>query len=245
MKPILIIKAGTTFPEIQKELGDFEDWTAAGLGVSKNQVHVTAVYDNEPLPDPEMNAGIIVTGSHSMVTEPEPWAERLLQWIPGVLKKEIPFLGICYGHQLLACAMGGRVGYHPQGREIGTVDIHLLPAARPDPLMGQFPETFLAHVTHAQTVLQPPSGATVLACNDFEAHHAIRIGTAAWGIQFHPEFSAQIMSDYIDQQAEHLRDSGREVATIHSTVRETPVAGRVLSAFYRLVSESLLNTNME
>ena len=60
-----------------------------------------------------------------MVSEREPWSERAAEWLREVAQRGIPLLGICYGHQLLAHALGGRVGANPQGREIGTVEVGL------------------------------------------------------------------------------------------------------------------------
>jgi GMP synthase (glutamine-hydrolysing) len=109
------------------------------------------------------------------------------------------------------------VDYHPGGREIGTVDIDLLPAAVDDPLFASLPPGFSAHVVHAQTVMEPPPGAVRLAENAFEPTHAFRVGRRAWGVQFHPEFDLVRMTGYVDRLAADLvagrprsgSDSGR------------------------------------
>ena len=236
MKPILIVKAGTTFETTARALGDFEDWTIRGMGLSGEEVHVIAVYRNEPLPTDNEFSGVVVTGSHSMITSREPWSEELVQWIPRLIDQQIPFLGLCYGHQLLAYAMGGEVGNHPQGREIGTVRIHINEGGTKDELLSILPTEFLAHVTHIQTVLSLPSGAEVLASNAFEPHHAFRIGTCAWGVQFHPEFDAAIMRAYIGEQCEELRQEGLDTSTLYERVVETPHAAEILQRFASLVN---------
>src|SRR5690348_8631928 len=75
-------------------------------------------------------AGVVVTGSHSMVSHREPWSERAAQWLAGVVESDrVPVLGICYGHQLLAHALGGEAGDHPAAIEIGTVQVRTTEAA--------------------------------------------------------------------------------------------------------------------
>ena len=161
MKPILIVKLGSTLPSLAESHGDFEDWIEARLCLPPGHV---AVVDPQraPLPEPRHFSGVILTGSHSMVTDHEPWSERTAEWIPAVMEAGTPLLGICYGHQLIAYALGGEVGPNPRGRESGTVEIMLRDEARPDPLFAGLPATFRAHASHAQSVLRLPPGATWL-----------------------------------------------------------------------------------
>jgi len=234
MKQFLIIKAGSTLPTIARTMGDFEDWTARGMGIDGGEVCVVSPYLDESLPDPESYAGIVVTGSHAMVTDREAWSERSATWTQQAVRVRVPFLGICYGHQLLAHAMGGTVDYHPLGREVGTVEVNLSEPGREDPLLGVLPGTFLAHASHAQTVTEVPEGARVLASNDFEPHHAFVIGEWAWGIQFHPEFSADAMRAYIDLKADDFRAAGKGPDELRSGVRDTPLGDVLLRRFVEL-----------
>ena len=230
-KPILIIKAGTTFPETVRRFGDFEDWTRTGTGLSDKEAVVAAVFDGDPLPGDKSFSGVVVTGSHSMVTDREPWCEKLKRWIRRVVQERKPFLGLCFGHQLLALAMGGTVGDHPKGREIGTVSIQVSEAATKDQLLKNLPRQLYAHVTHSQTVLGLPVDAVLLAGNEFEPHHAFRIGHCAWGVQFHPEFDAAIMRSYVEEQTQELVNEGLDVSTIFSRIHETPEANSIMRRF--------------
>lgn len=166
-----------------------------------------------------------------MVTDNLDWSLALEGWIRSIVTAAVPLLGICYGHQLLGRAMGGQVGYHPRGKEIGTFDIRLRPEAREDPLFSAFPAQFPVHATHAQSVLALPRGAVLLAENDFEPHHAFRIGSCAWGVQFHPEYDSRIMRDYILAQADSLVESGRDTDSLLHAVRETSTANSILQKF--------------
>lgn len=114
------------------------------------------------LPNPADIAGVVVTGSHAMVSERAAWSERLGQWLKRCVDAEVPVLGICYGHQLLAHALGGRVGDHPAGLEIGTHAVELTPAARQDPLFAALPESFPAQFVHRQSALELPPGANAV-----------------------------------------------------------------------------------
>jgi GMP synthase (glutamine-hydrolysing) len=235
MKDLWIIKAGTTFARTARQCGDFDDWTLNILGDAAVNVRVFDVKRDEPLPSPHRCAGVVVTGSHAMVTDRLPWSRALEDWIPGLLDAHVPVLGICYGHQLLAQAMGGQVAYHPGGREMGTVAIRLRPECAADPLFQRLPASIAVHTVHAQTVLTLPPGSVPLAGNEFEPNHAFRLGESAWGVQFHPEYDEQIMRSYITELADELEASGRDVSALLAAVRDTPQARRLPARFLEIV----------
>lgn len=250
MKKLLIIKTGETFPAIREQFGDFEEmiWTAADL--APEEVIVAPVYKGtDILPSLENIGAIVITGSHSMVTNKEEWSESLKVWLQQLVHLQIPTLGICYGHQLLAEAFGGKVDYHPNGIEIGTTTISLTDAGRDDALFSwlspvlfsslngkkqgkkQMLSGIIGHVTHSQTVVKLPKRAIVLANNDFEQHHAFKLNNGIYGVQFHPEFTADIIHAYIDEQREQLEARGVHVENIHKTVIENEYGKQILQLF--------------
>ena len=200
-----------------------------GQGIESEVAPNRARYSNagQALPAQADIAGVVVTGSHSMVSDREPWSEAAAAWLRDAVAAEVPVLGICYGHQLLAHALGGEVGYHPQGIELGTVPVSLHDAAQDDPLFAGLPTQFDAQAAHRQSVRRLPEGATLLAGNHFEPHHAFRFGTRAWGVQFHPEFGEAATRAY--QMT--LNGDAPEGA-----VRPTDVAASVLPRFARIVN---------
>ncbi len=232
MKKLFIMKAGSTFSSTHASFGDFEDWIREGLGTVPFPVEVIDVRNMGVLPSPADCLGVIVTGSHAMVTDNLPWSIALERWIPGLVEAAVPFLGICYGHQLLGRATGGEVGYHPLGRELGTVEIRLEHAGIDEPLFLNIPGTFMAHSAHSQSVLRLPPGAVLLASGHYEPYHSFRIGKAAWGVQFHPEYSADIM------RADICEGEKDRTAVHHGVpaLSETPFAARVLANFADYVS---------
>jgi GMP synthase (glutamine-hydrolysing) len=94
MKSILIVKTGTTFPTLKQIKGDFDGWVMRGLGRDcEFDIHVVRVCDGAALPPLRGWAGVIVTGSHSMVTDREPWSERTAEWLVRTVKADVPTLG--------------------------------------------------------------------------------------------------------------------------------------------------------
>jgi len=234
MKKLIIIKAGSSFADTVAKYGDFDDMIFRGLGLARDTIQVVSAYQGDSLPDPSACCGVIITGAHCMVTENRPWSIAIESWIPKLIEEKVPLLGICYGHQLIGRAMGGRVNFHPQGEEVGTVAVRLCPASSDDPLFSRLPRQFPAHVSHSQTVLTLPPGAVLLAENDFEPHHAFRIGCCAWGVQFHPEFNCGITRDDILKQAKDLKQAGRDVDALLRDVRDTPQATGILATFAQI-----------
>lgn len=187
------------------------------------------------LPAPNDIAGAVIAGSNAMVTDRAAWSEALSFWLAELVAQSTPILGICYGHQLLAHALGGEVGYHPKSFEIGIVGVCRTNSAKADILFKEIPAQFPVQVIHRQSVLRLPKEAVLLAGNDFEPHHAFRVGENAWGIQFHPEFSSDVMRSYIDPLAADLQKNGADVDKMAATVASTDAAAGMLKTFAAIV----------
>jgi len=233
MKQIVLIKTGCTIEQIKSRFGDFEDWFEAGLRVP-NLLQVD-VFRQQPLPAPEDLAGIVITGSPAMVSARHDWSERTADWLRQVVQKKMKVLGVCYGHQLLAHALGGRVGPNPAGRQIGTVMAQVIDIAIDDPLLGHLPKTFLAQTSHSEAVLELPPGAQRLATSPLDDNFSIRFAENAWGVQFHPEFSAAVVSEYIRYRADALRGEGLDPVQLLANTEETEEAKSVLQKFTGLL----------
>ncbi len=225
---------GPTIPHLARRRGEFDDWIAAPIKAENMSVAVVAPYTGAALPKPESYAGVIISGSHAFVTDMAPWSNKVAAWIPDVMAAKIPLLGICYGHQLMALALGGTVGNSPVGIEMGTVELKRTEFADDDPLFRGLGREFKAHVSHAQSVLTLPPDAVVLAYNQAEPHHAYAIGQSAWGLQFHPEFDADIMRAYVTEFSPQLRDVGYDPDTIQQQIAETPFSRQILNRFAQI-----------
>lgn len=227
---VVILKTGTTYPQIKDHFGDFDAWFVRGLSSQLN-LTIADVTQASPPGKPADWHGIVITGSPAMVSDRAPWSEQAAEWLRQAVEAGIPVLGVCYGHQLLAHALGGKVGYHPRGRETGTHRITLFETAESDPLFGSFPREFLAQLTHKQSVLELPPGAVLLGESSFEPHQAFRIGENAWGVQFHPEFTDQIMKAYLEVQSPDLEQEGLNASDLVKSVRPAPDAAKLLERF--------------
>jgi GMP synthase (glutamine-hydrolysing) len=231
-RPFLILETGQPVASMRRHRG-FPHWIRVAADLAADEAVAVDVQRGDALPTRDGFAGVIVTGSGAMVTDLEPWSEATAQWLRDAAHAGLPLLGICYGHQLIAHALGGEVGWHPDGREMGTVELELHDSALHDPLFSGLPERFAAQATHLQTVLRAPEGATVLARSVHDACHAFRWGDRAWGLQFHPEFSTVHMRGYVRARHDALRSEGRCPRAVARTVSATPHARRVLRRFVR------------
>lgn len=227
MKTLLIVNVGQAPEQQLEKYGDFELW--AQRAISEVDINITFLDGvNNALPAYDTLAGVIIMGSLAMVTEKTDWMLRLSNNIIELTEKQIPLLGICFGHQLIAQALGGIVDYNPKGLEIGTVELERLPSASYDPLFESLPENFAAQTVHFQSVQQLPPNAVCLAKSELDDHHAFRAGSCTWGVQFHPEFTSDIMRDSLEGLKEAIADS---YTSKLEQVAETEQAKQILFRF--------------
>jgi len=226
MRRVLILQAGSANPTVRALQGDYPAWFARHLA-HRVELRVVRPYQ-EQIPPLSPFHGVLMTGSPRTVTAPEPWMDEAAAYMLAAARTR-PVLGICFGHQLLARALGGRVEPNTRGREAGTVEVHLTDAGARDPLFAGIPTTFLAQQTHADHVLELPSRATLLARNDFSPVQAFGVGEEIRCIQFHPEMDAE-RSRLLSETRRELLDAeapGGSEAVLAS-IRVTPEAERCL-----------------
>jgi len=238
VKRLLVVETGDPVPPLLEKRGPFRGWIAAGMGLAEGQVDVLRVHEGARLPAPDQPAGVVVTGSPAMVSERLAWSERAGRWLVEALAAGTPVLGICYGHQLLAQALGGRVGPNPSGRQMGTQSLELQPGSVGDPLWSGFEARGLVQVTHVESVLELPAAARLLARTPNDPHHAFAVGSRAWGLQFHPEFDAAVMRGYLEERRGLLEEEGQDADALLAAVAETPGAASLLARFAEIVAQS-------
>ncbi len=222
-------------PELQQQRGDFEDWMIEALAICRSEVETVDVSVGEQLPQFHQVSGVVITGSHAMVTEHHDWSEYSAEWIKVAADKQIPTLGICYGHQLIAYALGGSVDYMADGREVGTLPVKLHPSAQEDALLHDLPEQILVQLSHRQAVMELPPDAVLLASSDRVPFEAFRYGDQVWGMQFHPEFSTDVMQAYTQYARSGLESEGFDPDYIYRQITDTPNGLTIMQRFAGLV----------
>ena len=174
--------------------GSFRDfWSARGLECTT--VELDAGETIPPLEDFDMLA--VMGGPMDVWEEAEhPWLvaekEAIRRWV-AELKR--PYFGICLGHQLLAVSLGGEAGKMATP-EVGLGEVSLTAEGRADPLFGGLPERLEVFQWHGVEVTRLPEGGVALASNEAAAVQAMRVGTNAYGVQFHPEILAETVADW-------------------------------------------------
>lgn len=233
-RPLLIMLAGDVPAKIIGRTGNFDRMFLRMADYTGLDVTVKAVFRDEVPDEPESYCGVIVTGSPAMVTDREPWSEKSGAWLCRAVASGCKVLGVCYGHQLMAQALGGAAAYHPKGMELGTFPVTLLPAASGHPLLPHLPPVFMANLVHSQTVTALPPGAAALAYGEEDPHQIVAYGPNAISLQFHPEFDQAVTQSYIDLLAERANPPGRargKSITLGLPAREAPEAASILQRF--------------
>jgi len=176
--------------------------------------------------------GVVVSGSQTSVYDDEPWIHELTAWARGAHRADVPMLGICWGHQFLAQALGGRVV------DMGEYELGYRAIERvgDDPLFADLPASFTAFQTHSDRVAELPPGAVELAHNDYGLQ-AFRLGST-YGVQFHPEYdreTAEWVIDNKDLPDDRLRSVRRTVTDENAAAaRET---ARVFDNYLTMVAD--------
>ncbi len=188
------------------------DWLVdAGLALD-----VVEPWAGQELPaDLEGYAALVVMGGPQQAYDDDsaPWLRATKELLRLAARTDVPTLGVCLGAQLLAEATGGRVERGSEGVEAGARLVAKRDAAWDDPLLADMPFTPTVVQWHEDAVVDLPPGAVLLASSSRYAHQAFRVGTRAWGLQFH-----------VETPPEMVRHWGREYGAAVLAAGQDPVA---------------------
>lgn len=230
-KPLLLMQTGDAPRFIREKHANFEAMFLAAANFSPFSVQVLRVAKGEEPAGVTDYCGVVVTGSPAMVTDRDAWAEKSALWLRRAVEQNLPVLGVCYGHQLVAHAFGGHVDYHPGGLVLGTRELTLEPEAQAHPLFRGLPERFPVNLAHSQSVLEKPKEARLLGSCGHDKNHVLAYGDNALTVQFHPEFTHAIMTGYTE------RFPDKDGTGAERTPLETPEAKSVLQRFLNFAGQ--------
>ncbi|MGD9424514.1 glutamine amidotransferase [Pantoea sp. NSTU24] len=191
--PLAIIQLEVPPADVVAQIGEQPRWFIDALDLQPDDYLIVRPHLGEALPDFDQISGAILSGSWAMVTDHADWSERSAAWVRAAIDYRLPLLGVCYGHQLMAYALGGTVADNPQGWERGLLPIRCTEQAQRDPLLQKLPAGFSVWLSHRQSVVTAPPHAQVLATSELDGCQILRYSPQALSVQFHPEFSRRIM----------------------------------------------------
>jgi GMP synthase (glutamine-hydrolysing) len=160
---------------------------------------------------------------------------RAEELVRGIVAAETPLFGICFGHQMVGEALGGKVAKNPRGREIGTVDVTMTAGAEDEPILRGLGHVFRANHTHVDSVVTLPDEARVLAATKLEPNAVFVIGKTTKCVQFHPEIDGDAMRGYIEARAHLIEAEGNDPRPILESAIDTPEGAETLRNFVRHV----------
>lgn len=202
-KPFLILQLR---PEDEASDGEYRAFLEKG-GLDQASVRRVRL-DAGPLPaDVSLDdyAAVIVGGGPGCVSDDpdtkdpvEARAEaEILALLPEIVRRDMPFLGCCYGIGILAHHLGAEVSKARYGEPVGAVTGTVTPDGKNDPLLRDLPEAFNVLVGHKEAVQTLPDGAVHLMSSETCPFQMIRYGKNVYATQFHPEADGQVFADRI------------------------------------------------
>ena len=217
-----ILQTGASPDALRADMGDYPDFferLLAGRGLTFRRYHVEAMEFPADVHDCE---GWLITGSRHGAYEDHPFIKPLEDFIRAAYAAHVPVVGICFGHQIIAQAMGGKVERYPGGWAVGPTDYDF----------GG--ETITLNAWHRDQVTQAPEGAKVIATNPHCVNAAMLYDDRMFTVQAHPEFKPEFVDGLMRTRGpglvpDELMAAAR--ARLDQPLDDQTMAGRIAAFF--------------
>jgi len=184
-----ILQTGHAPDMLLPDTGDYDAMMARMLDGQGFDFETYAVVDQEFPESPHAADGWLITGSKHGAYEDHPWIPPLEELIRAIHAANLPMVGICFGHQIIAQALGGKVAKHPDGWRVGATQYEI----EGSPLT--------LNAWHQDQVIEAPDGAEIIGRAEGCDIAAMRIGERIYTVQPHPEYGAAFMQGLLDHRA--------------------------------------------
>ena len=217
-----ILQTGLAPDDLAPTMGDYPDMFARLLDGQGFSFQTWRVLEGDFPADIHAADGWLITGSRHGVYEDHAWIPPLEQFIRDAYAAHVPLVGICFGHQIVAQAMGGKVERYAGGWAVGAQDYDF------------DGETLTLNAWHRDQVVEVPKGAKVIASNDFCTNAALLYDDRAFTVQAHPEFRPEFVDGLMKTRGKGLvpDDVMAAAATrLADPIQDRTMAGRIAAFF--------------
>ncbi len=217
-----ILQTGLAPENLSPSMGDYPDMFARLLDGQGFTFQTWRVLEGEFPADVHAADGWLITGSRHGVYEDHPWIAPLEQFIRDAYAAHVPLVGICFGHQIVAQAMGGKVERFAGGWSVGPTDYDF---------EG---ETITLNAWHRDQVVEKPGNATVIASNDFCANAALLYDDRVLTVQAHPEFRPEFVDGLMQTRGKGIVPDAlmaQATARLDKPLHSQTMAGRIAAFF--------------
>ena len=225
MKKIVILSAGAGLPEIVGKYGHSSQWIPSILSNHNVEFVLRNLYEEDTCYLEDGDAWI-VSGSKYSVYDDIKWIKKAISFLALLIKEKKPILGICFGHQLIAKALGADVIKNPLGWELGSYMISLTEKGSKNKLFRSFSNREIVYESHQDIIENIPDSMDVLAYSD-KSVQSFQCNNNIYGVQFHPEFSWEITRMLMDLRIKkgvsvdnnHLEKSNNGYKILHNFIK--------------------------
>jgi GMP synthase-like glutamine amidotransferase len=205
-----LLQCGTIPADLDPPAGDYPEVWGSYLGPLGIDLVTYDVVEHAP-PSPDAEAAWLVSGSASSTYEPLAWIPPMEAFLRDVVASGIPLVAVCFGHQLLAQALGGRVARADAGWGVGAHAYEVV--GDPPPWMEPRPDGPVRLIaSHQDQVVELPQGAEVWARTEHCPVAGFTLGSSALAIQPHPEFTAVLSQALVSRRRPVIGDERADEA---------------------------------